>query len=183
VSPQVGNVFFDCCALSNFAAVRRLDLLEGRYGWRARWVEAVHYEVTRGLSIQPYLSSVAKAAWLGSPLEISGSRATLREIERIRLGLALGQLPDDPLEHLGEAQTLYYIERHEPTGILVTDDRVALDFARRRGLFAIDSPRVLSDCFSNDEIGCPDAYNLLLDMRNQGRGVRVPPDHADVCPK
>jgi hypothetical protein len=47
MSPGVGGVFFDTCTLSNFAIVNRLDLLETRYGYRARWTETVQYEVAR----------------------------------------------------------------------------------------------------------------------------------------
>jgi predicted nucleic acid-binding protein len=180
VSAQVGNVYFDTCTLSNFASVGRLEILEIRYGHRARWTETIAYEVQRGRSVDPSLRQVLEAHWLGEPLEIDGDRDALREIENIRRGL--GGLQIDPMQHRGEAEIMYHLGRREPSGIFVTDDRPALDFARNRGLFALDTSQVLAECFQQGEIGCPDAFDLLKEMYLKNRGVRVPANHTIVCP-
>ena len=84
--------------------------------------------------------------------------------------------------HLGEAEVIDYLETRAQTWIFFSDDRPAVDLAKRRGLNAIDSQRVLADCYASGEIGCPDAYNVLLKMQELGRGVRIPPDHRQICP-
>lgn len=180
MSPKVGNVFFDTCTLSNFATIGRLEVLKVRYEYRARWTETIQYEVTRGLSVDPSLQYALNAGWLGDPVEVDGDRKALREIENIRRGLG-GSL-SAPMQHRGEAEIMYHLSHREPSGIFITDDRPALDFARNRGLFALDTAQVLTECFQQGEIGCPDAFDLLREMVQKGRGVRLPTDHMSVCP-
>ena len=33
-----------------------------------------------------------------------------------------------------------------------------------------------------NEVGCPEAFDLLVRMSKLGRGVRVPATHLEVCP-
>lgn len=180
MSARVGDVYFDTCTLSNFAAVDRLDLLEERYGYRTRWTETVRLEVKRGVRSSPYLQRVLDATWLGDPLEIEGTTAALTEIDNIRRGL--GGTADKPLEHLGEAEIIYYIESVDPSGTLISDDYSALDFAAARGIATIDTRRILEECHSLGEIGCPDAFRLMQEMQSHDRMVRVPASHMAVCP-
>jgi predicted nucleic acid-binding protein len=179
VSAQVGGAIFDASTLANFAVVDRLDLLENRFGYRAVWTEAVRLEITRGLSAEPNLQRILDANWLGDPTEISANTASLRQIELIRRGL--GGTQSNPLQHLGEAEIIFYLEHDGVGGILITDDRPAANFARNRSLQVMDSAQVLSECFSYGEIGCPAAYDLLLEMADHNRGVYLPPDHTYVC--
>jgi hypothetical protein len=181
VSPSIGDVYFDTCTLSNFAAVGRLDLLRERYGHRAHWTETVQWEVRRGLPVAPYLRAVVDASWLGEPVEISGLPAALTEINNIRRGL--GASPGDQLQHLGEAEIIYHLQFVDIGAFFVTDDQPALDFARRRGVSGFDSRKIMEDSFSMSEVGCPEAFNLLVRMSSLGRGVRVPASHLDVCPR
>jgi hypothetical protein len=44
-----------------------------------------------------------------------------------------------------------------------------------------DSVDVLQECYRKSEVGCPEAYDLLVEIANQDRGVRVPAHHSDVC--
>jgi len=176
-----GNVIIDACTLVNFAVVGRLDLLEVRYGHRARWTETIRLEITRGLRAEPLLQDVLSVTWLGTPLPIAGDVQTLQRIDRIRRGLG-ARVGDPATRHLGEAEIIDYLEIHEPSWIFVSDDQPSVDLAKRRGLNAIDTQRVLADCYASGEIGCPDAFSLLLEMLAKGRGVRVPPDHRHVCP-
>ena len=177
----VGNVFFDTCTLWNFAVVRRLDLLETRYGWRARWTEAVQYEVQQGYNYgEAALRGVLDATWLGEPVQVDDNPKALRAIELIRR--ALGGSNDEPLKHLGEAEIFYHLETREPTGILITDDGPALDFAKNRRIAAINTSQILAECYSQDEIGCPAAYDLIVEMDSLDRGVKVPSSHMMVCP-
>lgn len=38
-----------------------------------------------------------------------------------------------------------------------------------------------SECHSFGEIGCPEAYELLMSMADNDRGVYIPPDHTYAC--
>lgn len=180
MNARVGNVYFDTCTLSNFAVVGRLQVLETRYGYRARWTETVAHEIRLGRSVEPTLQRVLDSGWLGEPVEIDGDRNALREIDNIRRGL--GGTAADPLKHLGEAEIIYHLGRREPSGIFITDDRPALDFARNRNIFVLDTSQILAECFSLGELGCPEAYELLQEMYIRNRGVRVPANHMSVCP-
>lgn len=180
MSARVGNVYFDTCTLSNFAAVNRLDLLEARYDYRARWTETVRREVKKGVPSCPYLQQILEARWLGAPLEVEGVPAALIEIDNIRRGL--GGISATPLQHLGEAEIIYYIENVDPSGTLITDDHSALDFAKARGIATMDTKRILEECYSVGEVGCPDAFHLMQSMHSYDRMIRVPASHMAVCP-
>jgi len=180
VNAQIGDVYFDTCTLSNFAVVDRMDLLEGRYGYRARWTETVEWEIRRGLVAAPHLQRVLDADWLGEPVEVGGDPVALAEINNIRRGLGAG--PGNQTDHLGEAEIIYHLQYVDAGAFLVTDDRAALDFARRRGVVAFDTRKVVEECFAYAELGCPEAFNLLRRMAAADRNVRVPASHLDVCP-
>lgn len=176
-----GDVVIDACTLWNFAVVDRLELLEVRYGYRVHWTESIELEIRRHLRQEPQLQVVLQAEWLGTPMPVSVNTDGLRRIEQIRRGL--GALQSDPATlHLGEAEIIDLLVTRYPSWLLVTDDQPAADLARRRGITAIDTPRVLADCYASGEIACPAAYELVEEMAAKGRGVRVPPSHRDVCP-
>ena len=179
MSAQVGPVLFDTNTLVNFAVVDRLDLLNSHYGHRAIWTETVEIELRRGLRAEPKIRDILDANWLGDPIEIAGTPDDLEQVDRIRR--ALGGTAANPMQHLGEAEIISYIQNRAPGAIFITDDLPALDFARRKQLFSINTATVLGECHSYAEIGCPHAYNLLIEMRSKGRGVRVPAHHSAVC--
>jgi hypothetical protein len=117
--------------------------------------------------------------WLGPPLRLDQPGDD--EVDLIRRGL--GGLAARPLEHLGEAESIRALERSNATDLLLlTDDGPAGDFASRRssGIRVLDSAKVLAEAYALNEIGCPQAYDMLLAMRDEGRAVRVPP-HRKVC--
>jgi predicted nucleic acid-binding protein len=173
-------VIIDTCTLENFAVTSRMDLLKSHYGIRGCWTETIQYEISRGLPSEPRLQSVLDATWLGEPIELDCDPAALRLIEQIRRGL--GGTKREALKHLGEAEVIYFLEVHAPDWTFVSDDRTAVDFARHRQLNAVDTRQVIADCYSWGEIGCPAAFKLLRAMKAEGRGVRVPRSHQQVCP-
>jgi predicted nucleic acid-binding protein len=168
------GVILDACTLKNFSAVGRLDVLKRHFGRRARWTQAIQREAAR-LDVPPL-------DWLGVPMPIGGDDvAELIAVDRIRR--ALGATQADPATlNLGEAEVIYLLETHHPEWTFVSDDRPAIDFARRRGLTAIDTQEVLADCYAGGLVSCPQAFELLAAMAADGRGVRVPPSHWYVCP-
>jgi hypothetical protein len=128
----------------------------------------------------PYLQRILDAKWLGEPVEIGGSPVALTEINNIRR--ALGALPGDEMEHLGEAEIIYHLQYVDLGAFFVTDDQPALDFARRRNVNGFDTYQIMRECYAMGEIGCPDAYEVIVEMSRIDRGVRVPANHSGVCP-
>jgi hypothetical protein len=120
-------------------------------------------------------------------LRLGGCRGIPATRQRYTIAHELGHLlagggtQDQPTQHLGQAEMIFFLQEREPDWIFLSDDQAAVDLARRRGLAVIDTPQVLAECHAAYEIGCPDAYNLLLKMRDAGRGVRVPGNHRAVC--
>jgi predicted nucleic acid-binding protein len=170
----------DACSLQNFATVDRLHLLEARFQGRAIWVRAVEYEVRRGIEQTRCLERVLRCTWLGDPVDVpTDDVLALVRVEELRR--ALGGRADRPTEHLGEAESMYYIETVQRSAIFVTDDRPALDFARNRGIAVMSAAEVLHECYTHREIDCPNAYELLQEMAAHGRGVYVPATHHEVC--
>ncbi len=41
---------------------------------------------------------------------------------------------------------------------------------------------LLALAYHAGRVGCPDAYNVVQDMAQTGRGVHVPIDHQTICP-
>lgn len=170
----------DTCSLVNFAAVNRMDIVEATLRRRARWTQAVEYEVRCMTARYPSLAPIVQDSWLGEAVELD-TDADYREIDRIRT--ALGGTAADPLQHLGEAESIRAMQsRGELSGsILLTDDASAGDFARRKGLQVWDTCRLLADAYSMADVGCPEAYEVLHRMRQADRAVRVPANHRGVC--
>lgn len=173
-------VYFDTCTLWNFAAVDRLDLLRSYFGGRARWTDAIRVEVRRGIPDEPRLHTLLDDGWLGTPVDVDGGLESLLGIEQARR--ALGGVTAPATLHLGEAQMLYHLGRPGSCGIMATDDRPARDLALHRQISTVDSCDILGDCYQADLISCPDAYELLLQMRKAGWGVVVPESHYMICP-
>ena len=102
-------LFPDNTVLCNFAAVNRLDLLKSVFGGRGRWTEAVAVEASRSAKWLPAAQGpgVRRAGWMSRSR--SANRRTCRTIDRIRRAV-FGGTDDQPLKHLGEAQTCYVIK-------------------------------------------------------------------------
>ncbi len=166
----------------NFAIVKRIDLLEQRFSGRACWTRSVRHEIERVVSDHPYLQQVLDAHWLGEPIELPSGIPTMQKVNLIRRGLLKGTPPDKATDHLGEAESIYLLETTYRYGTFVTDDRPARDFAQRRSLKTLETADVLAECFAAYEVLCPAAYQLIEEMVDRGRGVRLPPSHIEVCP-
>lgn len=180
MNSMAGDVYFDANTLNNFAVIGRLELLAGRYSHRARWTEGVQQEIQRGACVVPALRDILTAHWLPPATDAAPKMSDMRDIDNLRR--ALGGTANQPLLHLGEAETIHCIQRYGPGSLFATDDRAAADLARRRRIHVIDTPRILSECHSLGEVKCPEAWDLLNDMARHGRLVRIPPTHHEICP-
>jgi predicted nucleic acid-binding protein len=173
-------LFPDNTVLCNFAAVDRLDLLKAVLDARGRWTEAVAYETTRSARVLPTLGQVPAGGWLGEAIEIS-DKSEIQQINAIRRAV-FGGNDDEPLKHLGEAQTCFVISnRNEFAGSWwVSDDREALRYARFRGITTRETLDLVSIAVVNGYIGTQEAFNLMRQMSDQGRYLRLPVSIADL---
>lgn len=173
-------LFPDNTVLCNFAAVERLDLLRSVLDGRGRYTEAVAYEATRSARLLPGLTQLATDPWLGDAIEIS-EESEIQQINTIRRAV-FGGADDEPLKHLGEAQTCFVItSRKEFAGSWwVSDDRDALRYARFRGITTRETIDLVSIAVINGNIDVREAVGLMRQMAERGRYLRVPDSPADL---
>ena len=100
-------IFPDNTVLVNFAAIKRLDLLESWLRGRGRWTRAVADEARMSSGYWPALNGLHDSGWLGEPIEIEGDEA-VSTVERLRRQV-FGGTASEPKKHLGESQTCYLI--------------------------------------------------------------------------
>ncbi|GAA3706295.1 hypothetical protein GCM10022224_084740 [Nonomuraea antimicrobica] len=170
--------FPDNTVLCNFASVGSLSLLQQILRERGRWTEAIAYEAAQSARFYPDLGKVASDGWLGEPIEIDDP-LEVDLVERIRRAV-FGGSSREPLRHLGEAQTCHVI-RNRPAyagSYWITDDRDALDYARRVGITARDTADLMSEGVNDGCCTRSEGYRLLQLMRERGRMLRVPPNQT-----
>ncbi|MGH3685163.1 MAG: hypothetical protein ACRDQY_07875 [Pseudonocardiaceae bacterium] len=170
----------DTCTIINFAAVARLDLLETALEGRGHWTESAADEINRAVDHWPVLWTVPIAGWLREPIA-PGREGDTDAVFRLQRQLGGRR---EPRKHLAEAEAIHLALRYPEfsDAIFLTDDRPAADLAHKRGVTIWTSADVLSAAYRNGHIGCPAAYEVLLDMEQASRGVHVPINHELVCP-
>ncbi|AQZ65610.1 unnamed protein product [[Actinomadura] parvosata subsp. kistnae] len=168
--------FPDNTVLCNFASVDSLSLLQRILRERGRWTEAIAYEARRSARFYPDLDKVASEGWLGAPIEID-DEAEAEHVERIRR-VVFGGSASEPLKHLGEAQTCHIIRNWAAYAgsYWITDDRDALEYARRIGITARDTADLISEGITDGCCTRHEGYRLLHLMRAKGRNLRIPPN-------
>lgn len=174
-------LFPDNTVLCNFAAVDGLDVVTSVLRGRGRWTEAVAYEAQRSARILPALVSLVARQEFGDPIEITADADILR-VERIRRAV-FGGTDDEPLRHLGEAQTCHIIQTcPELAGSWwISDDREALRYARFRGITTRETIDLVAMAVADGEISPKDGYLLMRRMASAGRHLRLPASSADLA--
>lgn len=173
-------VFPDNTVLCNFAAVHRLDLLEGHLRSRGRWVQAIAHEVERSARYEPDLMGLAEAGWLGEPIAIDRPD-DIKAVERIRR-LTFGGSRNEPLRHLGESQTLWLLQnRTEFRGAWwVSDDRDSLAASRAKGITTRETIDIMRGIVADGELTAGQACSLMSQMADRGRFLRQPLSARDL---
>jgi len=173
--------FPDNTVLCNFAAVRRLELLQAVLDGRGRWTEAVAFEAHRSATYYGALGEIEAEGWLGEPIAVP--RKDSQRIEQIRIA-ALGGRPERPLEHRGEAETCYVIRETVGPGdcVWITDDEAAFDFGKRLGIETWDTTTIIERCVADGLTTLESAFALLIEMFELGRTPRRRPTKPqDLC--
>lgn len=149
---------FDAVVLSNFALVKRLDLLIKRYGKEIVVTREVLDEIIAGVVAGHRELSVIEDKTVSGrfrmPKSFAGKRArdTYRELLRI-----LGP---------GEASCIAYAESVD--GVVVTDDKVARGCCADRGLKYTGTIGVLKVCCIKELITLDEADDILAGMISAG---------------
>lgn len=174
-------LFPDNTVLCNFASVDRLDLLQSVLNERGRWTATVAYEAEQSARILPALSKIVTDGWMGEPIEITDP-TKIQQINRIRRAV-LGGTDDEPLKHLGEAETCFLLcERSALAGSWwISDDREALRYARFQGITTRETIDLMSTAVVNGDIDAQEAFELMKRMADQGRYLRLPSSHTDLA--
>jgi hypothetical protein len=167
-------LFPDNTVLCNFAAVHHLDLIKSVLRGRGRWTEAVAYEASRSANKLPALRGLASEGWLAGPIEIT-RESDIRNINQIRRAV-FGGADDEPLKHLGEAQTCYVIKNWaEFAGSWwISDDGDAVRYARLRGITTHETIDLMSIAVADGDISARDAFDLMQQMADSDRCLRLP---------
>ncbi len=149
--------------------MNRLDLLRSVLNGRGRWTEAVAYEATRSAPVLPDLGELATNRWLGEPIEID-DESDIQQINAVRRAV-FGGTDDQPLKHLGEAQTCFVVLKwSEFAGSWwISDDREALRYARLQGITTRETIDLVSTVVINGELRDDDGFNLMHQMATLGR--------------
>lgn len=171
----MGPVLYDAVTLRHFAAVSRLDILKICHEHRSepRWTTSVRKEiVTAANKGIHHCIMILQETWLGRP--VNPTRAETKEIVSLQSMLMLPEDHPYPHAHLGEAQSIYFAEKHQ--GQFATDDNAAFELARLRSLLGIenviDSVDILREAVSLSKITAQEADQIANNMEVAGRHLR-----------
>ena len=164
-------LLYDAVTLRHFSACQSLALCELIHSplGGPHWVEEVKNEIERAdaLGISG-CSDILAQRWLGAP--VTPSLHDQAGIVRIWIALNNGRRP--PVDHAGEAQSIYFAQLSG--GTFATDDNAAYDFASRKlgqGR-AIDTVDILRDAVSAGHITAAEAVTAAVYVRRAGRYLR-----------
>ena len=165
------DYIFDTTVLSNFAAVKRIDLLATRYQNIAFTTIEVIDELRKGVKAgYDYLSSILQAlknSESGNWISVLGTQSATEQRLRIEF--------DDRLD-AGEASCLALAISRKL--ILVTDDLAARRLAQERQVLLTGTLGILVALVREKALALSDANELLADMIRQR--YRSPADSLDA---
>src|SRR5690606_5917284 len=94
----------------------------------------------------------------------------IEQIEQLRRAV-FGGAEDQPLKHLGEAQTCFLITRRsEYAGSWwISDDKEALRYARHQGITTRETIDLMGMAVANGAVTAADAFTLMQLMADNGR--------------
>jgi hypothetical protein len=172
--------FPDTTVLRNFAVADALQVLQNFLDGRGRWSEAVHYEVEQQSRSLTVLTNVLRDGWLGDPIEVDDP-SDIAQIEGMRRAV-FGGGSDKPLQHLGEAQTCFLLQRRPEfqDSVWVTDDREAERYAKNQRIRTLNTVELMSEILAREDISRVGAWALLNRMADLDRPVVLPRKPSDL---
>lgn len=164
-------LFPDNTVICNYGAVGKVQLLITFLNGRGRWTQAVQFEASRSARTRPDIGLLL-SGHMGEAIEIEA----IDHVEAIRVG-QFGGTPEKPLQHLGEAETVYVIKNmpgYSGSG-WITDDLAAYDFGTRLGIQTWDTRYTIEQLVAGHEITAQDGFAMLNDMWNMEQNPRRMP--------
>lgn len=169
--------FPDTTVVRNFACIRQLHLLTLALRGRGRCAEAMHGELQDAATIKGHEQILAflRDEVLGEPVEVE-DEDHIKMIQRIRVA-EVGGDPDDPLDSLGEAETLFLLDNVDDfsESIWLTDDVAAHDFGCRRGLRTVTTFDVMAIAVAEGLVSLEEGFMYLGLMGARGRVLAFAP--------
>ncbi len=148
----------------------------GARGWLryARRYPSVSGQASRSAAKLPPLLTLPSQGWLDQPIEVTNA-SDIRKINQIRR-VVFGGTDDDPLKHLGEAQTCYVIKNWAPFAgsWWISDDREALRYANFQHITARETIDIICIAVADGDISASDAFDLMNQMADSDRYLRLP---------
>ncbi len=135
---------------------------------------AQFHEASRSAAKLPPLLTLPSEGWLDEPIEITET-SDIRKINQIRRAV-FGGTDDDPLRHLGEAQTCYVIKNWTlfAGSWWISDDQEALRYAKLQHITTRETLDIMCIAVAGGDISAGDAFDLLNEMADSDRYVRLP---------
>jgi predicted nucleic acid-binding protein len=135
----------------------------------------VHAEITRN-SIEKqgrdrtqcrYILSTTHGSWLGEPVE-----SVSDQVEIFAIRTALASVGDHPIEHLGEAHTIWIAQ--QSGAMFATDDGTAFAYASQRlgPSCVVDTVGLLRRGIASGCLAADEAVAVVARMRSEGRILR-----------
>jgi hypothetical protein len=112
--------------------------------------------------------------WLGEAIEIT-NESDILQINRIRRAV-FGGTDDQPLKHIGEAQTCFVIQEWAEFACSwwISDDKEALRHARFRGITTRETIDLVSIAVLNGDLQAGEGFDMMHRMADRGRRLRLP---------
>lgn len=164
-------VFPDTCLFMNFAAARRMDLLEAVVSGNGRWTRAVMDEVIDFSTEPDFVDLTAALRFMGDALNPTpAERIDTQIIRDVFAGPG-----DGPHKHLGESETFSIAESRffDHRVLILTEDAAAITYCTdRTGLTPVTTKDVLSLGVRAGAASTDEANEVAAKMRDFGRPVR-----------
>lgn len=93
-----------------------------------------------------------------------------------------GGTDDQPLKHLGEAQTCYVIKNWASFAgsWWISDDRDAIRYAKLQNIITRETIDIFSIAVADGDIGAAEAFGLMKQMAARDRYLRLPKSAEDL---
>jgi len=173
-------LFPDNSVVVSFAHANELAILRQYLGDSGRVTEAVSHEIAMSARLTPHLAELDQAEWFGEPIEISGPKS-IRAVEGLRVAV-FGGTKAQPLQHLGESQTLHLLKEHTEyrESYWLTEDRDAYNFAVAQQITTRDIFGLLGDMVGFTELSADRAFEVAQAILDSDRHLlRVPTSPND----
>ena len=121
--------------------------------------------------------SAAVGATGTGPAEVEAAAAVRAGAEG-----AEGGTDDEPLKHLGEAETCFVIKEWATFAgsWWISDDREALRYARFQGIATYETFDLMRIAVADGDIADKQAFDLMHRMAATGRSLRLPSSVAEL---